>query len=87
MEITAGRVVKSTAGHDKEIFHIVLSVEHDYAYIADGRRRLIEKPKRKKLRHLSQTKTVYELTDMTNKKLRGLLMPFNRTDRGGNELV
>lgn len=78
MEITAGMVVKSNAGHDQGSYYAVLSTEGGYAYIADGRRRRVECPKRKKFMHLRPTKTVLDITDITNKALRGLLEPFNR---------
>lgn len=87
MEIIAGMVVRSVAGHDKGGFFVVLRTEEGYAYIADGKRRLVENPKRKKFRHLRPTKSELAIKGITNKKLRGLLMPFNRTDKGGNELV
>lgn len=57
-----GSVVKSAAGRDKNRFFVVLALEEDgvYAYIADGRLRKTEKPKKKKLIHLRPTNTVLE---------------------------
>lgn len=53
-----GSVVRSLAGRDAKRIFVILSVEVDsggeggYVWLADGRLRRIEKPKRKKLRHL-----------------------------------
>ena len=54
-EITAGSVVFSRAGRDKGRCFAVLTVEGDYALIADGSLRKAAKPKRKKLMHLRAT--------------------------------
>ncbi len=49
-----GRVVISKAGRDAGRPMIVLSLEGEqYALVADGRHRTVEKPKRKKNKHLA----------------------------------
>lgn len=56
-----GKVVYSKAGRDKDGCFIIVGVIDDkYAYISDGDLRKIEKPKKKKLRHLSVTEIVCE---------------------------
>lgn len=47
-----GTIVRSKAGHDKHELFIVLRVEDGFAYLADGRSRPYEKPKKKRLIHL-----------------------------------
>ena len=47
-------VVISTAGHDKgEIFYVV-SRDDQFLYLANGKDRSLDKPKRKKLRHVQK---------------------------------
>ncbi|MBR3972136.1 MAG: KOW domain-containing RNA-binding protein [Ruminococcus sp.] len=76
MTITKGSIVRAKAGRDKDSFFVVLAVEEGFAFIADGRRRKAEKPKRKKLIHLSATnKTLTETMD-TNRKIRKALTYF-----------
>lgn len=58
MRFQKGTVVVSKAGHDKGSFFAVMRVEKDVAYIADGKGRTIQNPKRKKLIHLAFTNTV-----------------------------
>lgn len=53
MEISRACVVRSKAGRDKGGLFYVLKVQGDFALIADGRRRRVEAPKRKRLKHLS----------------------------------
>ena len=53
MEIVKGCVVKAKAGRDKDGFFVVLDVDGSYAMICDGKRRTLEKPKRKKYKQFS----------------------------------
>ena len=52
MDISKSDVVISTAGRDKDGLFYVVKTEENFAYIADGKRRKIENPKRKKLKHV-----------------------------------
>ena len=45
-------IVVSLAGRDKDELFFVLTIEDNYALIADGKTRRIGQPKRKKLKHL-----------------------------------
>ena len=76
--IAAGMVVKSMAGHDSGSYYAVMRVDNGYAYIADGKLRKVESPKTKNPLHLQKTKSVIDVTDITNKKLRTALAVFNR---------
>lgn len=58
-DIVVGSAVRSKAGRDKNRFFAVLSLEGEFAYIADGDLRKIEHPKKKKLKHLAATNTVF----------------------------
>ncbi|TYP50329.1 KOW domain-containing RNA-binding protein [Thermosediminibacter litoriperuensis] len=52
-EVEPGQVVMSCAGRDKGRFMLVVRViDSQYVYVADGELRRIEKPKKKKLKHL-----------------------------------
>lgn len=53
MEIRRGQIMRSLAGHDKGDFQAVLKTEGAFAYMADGKRRTLEHPKKKKLMHLA----------------------------------
>lgn len=52
-KIKIGRVVLAKAGRDKgDIFTIVGKIDEDYVLIANGTNRSVDKPKKKKIRHL-----------------------------------
>lgn len=67
-DIIVGSAVRSKAGRDKNRFFAVLSLDRDYADIADGDLRKLEKPKRKKLKHLAATNTVFTPTQLSSDK-------------------
>ena len=80
-----GQVVLSKAGKDRGSFYAIVLEEEEFAFIADGRLRKVEKPKRKRKTHLSFTKTVLEKDALeTNGKLVNALSKFNKIDEGGN---
>lgn len=45
------RAVVSLAGRDRGIFCIVVQEEEEYLFLADGRLRPVERPKKKKRKH------------------------------------
>lgn len=44
----------SRAGHDKDTLYLVLGCEGGYLWLADGKKRLLETPKKKKRRHVQE---------------------------------
>jgi ribosomal protein L14E/L6E/L27E len=56
-----GRLVYSRAGRDEgKLFIIIDILDDNYVYVSDGSLRPIEKPKKKKVKHLVFTKEVAE---------------------------
>ncbi len=77
MEVRRGQVVRSLAGHDKGGFLAVVQVAPPFAFVCDGKRRPLERPKRKKLFHLAPTATVLpEEALRTNRQIRSALRRF-----------
>ena len=58
----AGQIVFSKRGRDKGRIFIVLSVEGEYVFLADGQLRPLNKPKKKKTRHIQPTRTIINLS-------------------------
>lgn len=78
MNMEKGVVVKSMAGHDAGRFYVVVKAEKDVAFIADGKRRKVEKPKRKNVKHLACTKCKLNEEEIhTDKQIRKNLWPYN----------
>ena len=77
MEFKRGGIMQSRAGHDRGDFQVVLRIDGAYAYMADGRRRTLENPKKKKLIHLAPTGAVLgEESLSTNRQIRTALQKY-----------
>lgn len=70
--LTIGQLVKSVAGRDKNRWMIVIEVLDDkYVYLADGKTRKIEKPKKKQMKHLAKTNKIFK--DISESIIQGTL--------------
>lgn len=54
MDIDRSDIVLSVAGRDRGALFYVVDVEDGYVLLADGKGRRLEKPKRKKLKHVQR---------------------------------
>ena len=62
-EYRLGEFVVSIAGHDKGEPFIIIGIEGDYLILADGKRRTIEHPKRKKKKHVKAAEEISALVE------------------------
>ena len=84
MDVDTGSLVFSEAGRDRDGLFLVLEKQGEYCFIADGRGRRAEKPKKKKLKHLRSTgetaaslKSKIELGEKpTNTEIRNCIREF-----------
>ena len=60
MDIDAGSLVYSIAGRDKGGVFVVVGLAGTYCYLADGKSRKVENPKKKKWKHLEASGHVAE---------------------------
>lgn len=51
-----GQFVISKAGHDKGNLYVVAAQEEGYVFLCDGKTKIPEKPKKKKLKHIQPVK-------------------------------
>ena len=90
MDIVKANVVISTAGRDKGEPFFVLGTEGDFLLLADGKRRRVENPKRKRLRHVVPTgldagaaaERIRSSEKVTNSELRKAIAAL---ESGGNQ--
>lgn len=47
-----GCYATSLAGHDKGAVYIIVEIDGEYVFLSDGRIKLLEQPKKKKLKHI-----------------------------------
>ena len=84
MDIARSDIVKASAGRDKGKLFFVMDVEGDFLLLADGRTRRLERPKRKKRKHVVfqarfDCRTAEKIRDgekLSNSELRKTLAQF-----------
>lgn len=59
-DIQIGQLVKSKAGRDKGRLFVIIEIEEEYVYLVDGSLRKLEKPKKKKIKHIQPTHLIVE---------------------------
>lgn len=56
-----GKIAYSKAGRDKDKCYVIIKIiNDDYVLVADGRIKTVEKPKKKRIKHLNVTNEVAE---------------------------
>ena len=84
MEFKRGLVVMAKAGHDAGRFSVIVNLDQGFCFIADGKHRKLDCPKKKNPLHLAPTNTVLDLDKIvTDKELRRNLSRLNG-DHGGD---
>lgn len=64
--IERGMVAWSRAGHDIGKLYVIIAFDEQYAYLADGKIRTLENPKKKKWKHIQVRKKIQEeLSDLS----------------------
>lgn len=76
MQFVNGMVVRSKKGHDKGRFFVVVRLEGNIAFLADGFSRRLDNCKRKNILHLAPTKTVLGEESMTENEIKRILAEF-----------
>ena len=57
-KVCTGMTARSLAGHDRGKVYLVLSGDETYIYLADGRSRTLNRPKRKKWKHVQMDRHI-----------------------------
>ena len=81
METCIGAIVCSRAGRDKGGLFVVVGMEEDILLLADGDTRKVEKPKRKKRKHINRTNFVASLSvNPANCEIRKVLSEYKSSN-------
>ena len=70
-----GMFAISKAGHDKDQMYVIIKEEGDFFYLSDGRLKGLEKPKKKRKKHIQVVKT--GMDEMLAEKLRNGQVVYN----------
>lgn len=80
MDIKKGSLVYSKAGRDKGRLFMVIDMEADFVYLADGATRRMDNPKRKKQKHIIFTNYTPEtrLNAISDSVIRKMLSEYSK---------
>lgn len=56
-----GTLAFSKAGHDKNTVYLVINEDENYVYLADGRSKKVNNPKKKNIKHVQLIKNIYNI--------------------------
>ena len=75
--VQKGRIVMSAAGHDAGLYFAVLHDDGKFLYLANGKERKLQSPKKKNKRHVKLTVRILPDTMIeSDKRLRKALSAF-----------
>lgn len=78
--ITAGSIVKSAFGRDKDRYFVVIKIDGDFVFLVDGKVRRLLSPKKKRIKHVIKTNEVVSLSDLkTDKQFKAVLGRLNNS--------
>ena len=81
-----GKIVFSNAGRDKGKYLVVINCDENYVWVADGKERKLETPKRKNVKHISLTADSLTPDQFrTNKSLKKALAVYKDTVKSKEE--
>lgn len=75
-----GQVVRSKKGRDEgKVFVVIDIIDKDYLYLVDGKLRKLDRPKKKKVKHLYIYKDIIDLDDrdLSDSYIRKKLLPYS----------
>lgn len=77
-----GQIVRSLAGRDKgQILVVVDHFDDSHVLVVDGKRRRLDKPKKKKAKHLQDYKTIIDEMEMVNDcRIRKIIQSFEKNE-------
>ena len=75
-----GMLSRSKCGHDAGKVYVIIQVDEAYVYLVDGRIRTLDKPKKKKKKHVQIICEQYDVTDATDVSIKRLLKEWSKEE-------
>lgn len=82
-----GMLAKSLAGHDKDMIYVIAEVEEAYVYLVDGRIRTLDRPKKKKKKHVQIIKKRYKIETADDVRIKRILKEYRKLESGMKEEI
>ncbi len=75
-----GMLARSKCGHDAGKVYVIIQVDEAYVYLVDGRIRTLDKPKKKKKKHVQIICNQHDVTDATDVSIKRLLKEWSKEE-------
>lgn len=75
-----GMLARSCAGHDKGNVYVIISEDIAYVYLVDGKVRTLDKPKKKKKKHIQLIKDKYDIQDIDDVRIKRILKDWKKEE-------
>ncbi len=76
--VETGMLAKSKAGHDKGRVYVIYGVDETYVYLVDGIIRTINKPKKKKRKHVQIICQKHDINGIDDVAIKRILKLFDK---------
>ena len=75
-----GMLARSKAGHDFEKVYVIVDADQTYVYLTDGNLRPLDKPKKKKKKHVQIICEEYDIKEADDAKIRRILKEWKKEE-------
>jgi len=73
-------LAKSKAGHDAGNIYIIVETDAQYVYLVDGKIRTLDRPKRKKRKHVQPILKRYNMSKADDTAIKRILKEWNKEE-------
>ncbi len=73
-----GMLARSKAGHDKGHVYIIVETDETCVYLVDGKIRTLDRPKKKKMKHVQLIKEKHDLAGLDDVGVKRILKVFDK---------
>jgi len=79
-QFETGMMARSQSGHDAGNVYVITKVEETYVYLVDGKVRTLDKPKKKKKKHVQLIKESFDIQGATDVDIKRWIKIWNKED-------
>lgn len=72
----AGMLVRSLAGHDEGQIYVITGREASYIYLVNGKNRTLDRPKKKKTKHVRLIRKEHDISGTDDAGIRKIIKEF-----------
>ncbi len=82
-----GMLAISKAGHDRNTVYMIIDADDAYVYLVDGRIRTLEKPKKKKRKHIQIIRKRHDIRGIDDAKIKRILKEWNKEEANQEDYI